>query len=72
MLAVPFWSLIIPWYFQSRLFGYLGPFMLAAIVSYRIFFKRGVKDDKLAFRIWNLWIVSIYTILFHVRSQAWT
>jgi 4-hydroxybenzoate polyprenyltransferase len=65
-LAVPFWSLLMPCYFQSQLLGYLCPFILGTIVSFRIFTKRKVEDDRLTFRLWNLWIISLYTIPFYI------
>ncbi|KAF2679343.1 hypothetical protein K458DRAFT_480422 [Lentithecium fluviatile CBS 122367] len=65
-LAVPFWSLFIPWYFQSHLLGWVGPIILATVVSYRISLRRNKTDDKVTFVCWNLWIVSLYAVPFYI------
>jgi len=67
-LAVPLWSGLIPWYFQSNALGYLGPNIMAAVVGYRFLLKRTIGDDKISFRFWNVWIVSLYVVPFYVGA----
>lgn len=65
-LAMPFWSILIPWYFGTHPVGYIGPTLLAAVLAYRFLVKREREDDKKSFRIWNLWMISLYTVPFYV------
>ena len=69
-VAVPIWPVLLPWLFESQTFGYIGPAFLGMIIACRYLTKRGKQDDKGSFRLWNLWIVSLYTIPFHISESV--
>ena len=55
-------SLFSPWFWGLALWAYLCPVILGAIVSLRSLVNRSVMDDKITFRLWNLWMVAIYCL----------
>ncbi|KAF2012922.1 hypothetical protein BU24DRAFT_425524 [Aaosphaeria arxii CBS 175.79] len=61
-ILVPFWTLlVIGFWWTFSLPAVLGA-IIAAFVSWRVLNRRTVRDDKLTFRIWNLWIITIYAM----------
>ena len=63
-LAVLFWSFVVPWYWTSRPLGYALPLGLGSVVACRTWSKRKVGEDKLTFKLWNLWLVNLYILPF--------
>ena len=63
-IAVPMavWCLFVPYYWGMSTSGYVVPVSLALVVIVRTLTKRSVKDDKLTFRVWNIWLVSLYLL----------
>ncbi|KAK5991666.1 Fumagillin beta-trans-bergamotene synthase [Cladobotryum mycophilum] len=63
-IAVPmvFWSIFCPVYIGSPLVGFAISAGLGGLVAVRSLLKRSVPTDKMTFRLWNLWLVSIYTL----------
>ena len=63
-IAVPvvLWTGLVPWYWQMRISGYVVPILLGLCVVYRTLTKRNIEDDKLTFRLWNIWLVSLYIL----------
>lgn len=60
---VPFWSLFCPAYIGgSSVAIYAMPVGLGAIVAARSSLLRRVLADKRTFQLWNLWLVSIYSL----------
>ena len=71
-VAIPmvFWCWFIPWYWNLGWVGYPAPVMLGNSVAYRTLLKRNTKDDKLTFRIWNIWLVTLYASpLWNIASR---
>ena len=64
IIAYPviFWSLVCPWYWGVDNSGYMVPVALGVTVAYRTLMKRCMVDDKRTFRVWNIWLVSLYTL----------
>lgn len=58
-VAVGFWSVFCPWFTHTPSL-YTAPPMLGAIVMYRTLTQKTVSEDKLTFKIWNLWLVALY------------
>lgn len=58
------WSWLVPAYLGSTVVGYLAPVMLGLLVSTRSLSRRTVQEDKTTFRIYNIWLVSIYLLPF--------
>ena len=63
-IAIPtiIWSWICPWFWSVSLEGYIGPLFLGHLVAARTLSKRSVSSDKNTFRLWNLWLVSLYCL----------
>jgi len=61
-ISVSTFSLFCPWFWDLMPWAYLGSVILGASVSLRSLIYRSVKDDKVTFRLWNLWIVAIYCL----------
>ena len=59
-VAVALWSLLCPVTFGLPFAAYVVPVSLAMVIAWRIFAKRNVVEDKHTFRIYNVWIVSLY------------
>ena len=56
------WSIACSWYWQAGLCTYLIPVLLGCSVAVRTCFKRTVEADRSTFRVYNLWLVSLYSI----------
>lgn len=56
------WSWLCPWLWGSSLAGYVLPVVLGATVIVRTLRERSEKGDKVTFRWWNLWLVSVYLL----------
>ena len=61
-VAMSFWSVFCPWFWSLSLYGYLAPVVLGYTIAYRSLTKRSVKEDKMTFRIWNVWMIMVYTL----------
>lgn len=61
---VMLWSLICPLYWTSRWWVCMIPLGLGGTITYRYLAKRSVKDDRVTFAIWSLWMVSLYSLPF--------
>ena len=59
-LAIPIWSWLCPLYWSSKFSGFLIPVVLGFCISGRSLAKRTVVDDRDTFRLYNVWLVSIY------------
>ena len=63
-IAVPMgvWCGVCPWFWESAWIGYAVSCPLALIVVGRTLVRRSVREDKVTFRLWNLWLVSVYSL----------
>lgn len=61
-VPVLLWCWATPWLWRSSIMGYIAPVFLGLIVAVRILTERSEKGDKNTFRLWNLWLVSIYLL----------
>ena len=63
-VAIPLtmWSLFCPAFWQLGIGGFVPSVILGTIVVWRLFSKRTVKADRITFRIYNMWIVSLYVL----------
>ncbi|KAI1370976.1 UbiA prenyltransferase family [Hypoxylon crocopeplum] len=57
-----FWGLFCPYFWNSTWVGYAITTSIACTISYRSLAFRTVRDDKITFRIWNAWMVSLYVL----------
>lgn len=60
--AMAVWCWLSSWLWRSTWIGYVGPVSLGLTVMLRTLLYRSVVADKNTFRIWNLWLVSIYLL----------
>jgi 4-hydroxybenzoate polyprenyltransferase len=69
-IALPllFWSWFCPRFWSLPLAGYVGPCLLGSTIAYRTLMKRSVQEDKTTFKMWNLWLVMLYSL---PMSRAW-
>ena len=72
-IAMVVWSIVCPTFWQLGLGTYAMSMITAAIITFRTLTKRTVSDDKLTFRIWNLWMVMLYLMpLFkRIKGDSW-
>ncbi|KAI0435841.1 UbiA prenyltransferase family [Xylaria telfairii] len=56
------WAPVCPVFWQSSWLGYAITMPWALLVAWRTLMFRGVEEDKQTFRLWNIWIMSIYLL----------
>lgn len=61
-ITVGFWSLFCPAFWQTQTVGFAATICLGMIVTARFLLKRTVEADKTSFRVYNLWIVSLFLL----------
>ena len=63
-IAIPMtvWSCITPRLWRSSIVGYTTPAILGAVIAVRTLSVRSERGDEMTFRLWNLWLVSIYLL----------
>lgn len=63
-IAVPvaIWSWFCPAFWQLGVRGSAASMVLGLIIISRILSKRTVKDDRISFRIYNMWIISLFML----------
>jgi 4-hydroxybenzoate polyprenyltransferase len=63
-IAVPMvvWCWATPWLWRSSTLGYVAPVALGLTVAVRTLKERSERGDRNTFRIWNLWMVSVYLL----------
>ncbi|KAI1811708.1 UbiA prenyltransferase family [Poronia punctata] len=61
-VSMSFWGIFCPLLWGCGWLGYVCSISLAFAVASRSLVLRNVEADKTTFKIWNLWIVCIYTL----------
>lgn len=63
-VAVPVmvWSVVCPAYWMMSIWGYIAPVMLGCLVIARLFLWRDVVADRLTWKFWSLWMMSLYLL----------
>jgi 4-hydroxybenzoate polyprenyltransferase len=56
------WGLFCPFFWRSGWLGYVSTTPLAHAVALRTLLLRTVEADKTTFKIWNVWIICLYTL----------
>ena len=72
-VAMVVWSIACPTFWHLGPGTYAISMITAAVVAFRTLTKRSVADDKLTFRVWNLWMVMLYLMpLFKwIKGDSW-
>lgn len=63
-IAIPvmFWSIVCPAYWRMSFCWYAMPLATGLIVVIRLLTLRSVASDKSTWRLWNVWITSVYSL----------
>ena len=61
-LPISFWGWFCPYFWRLPLPTYLVSMTLGTVIAFRTLARRSVEDDKLTFRLWNVWISILYTL----------
>lgn len=73
MTALPliFWSFFSPWFWGVHALEWMLFTTMGLVIASRTLTMREVSDDKTTFKIWNAWMVFLYTlpIISHIRSN---
>ena len=69
-LPIIFWSLFCPAYWTLNLLGFVTPLMLGSIISFRVLWVRTRTGDKNTFKLWNLWMLTMYCLPLVKRCQG--
>ena len=56
------WSLLCPQFWQVGVFGHVMVAVVGLVIVVRTLTKRKVEDDRLTFKVWSVWIISIYAL----------
>ena len=61
-IAVPVlvWSLVCPAFWNLSSWGFILPVMLGCVVAGRVLLKRKMQEDATTWRVWSLWLISLY------------
>ena len=70
VVPIGIWSWFCPTFWQISIEGFATSVILGIIIVWRIFFKRTVEADRNSFRIYNMWIVSLYLLPLIKRSSG--
>ena len=73
MTALPliFWSFFSPWFWGVHALEWMLFTAMGLVIASRTLTMREISDDKTTFKIWNAWMVFLYTlpIISHIRSE---
>ncbi|KAI9842227.1 MAG: hypothetical protein M1837_007372 [Sclerophora amabilis] len=63
-VAIPmmFWSFACPAFWGLGVYAYIAPAVLGSLVAVRALMLRGVESDELTWKLWSLWISSLYIL----------
>lgn len=61
-ISVGIWSCFCPWFWQLGAKGFGASVILGASLLWRTLTVRTVKADKITFRIYNMWIISLFSL----------
>ena len=63
-VAVPVmvWSMVCPTYWMLDVWGFIAPVTLGCLVVVRLFLWRDVAADRLTWKFWSLWMMSLYLL----------
>ena len=60
VFLLPSWWLIAPSFWRTGLAGYILPLFLSMLIALRMLCLTNRADDKVSFRLWNVWVIAIY------------
>lgn len=64
VLFVLFWSMVCPLFFQAAWWTYIGTVAVGIWVAVAVIQPKDVSNDKLAFKRWSVWVMTLYSLPF--------
>jgi 4-hydroxybenzoate polyprenyltransferase len=61
-VVIIFFSLMVPSFWRMDLSGYFLPVLLGTVIAGRTLFLKTLASDKQTFRLWCLWLTSLYCL----------
>ncbi|KAH8651830.1 UbiA prenyltransferase family [Tricladium varicosporioides] len=61
-VMITLWSWVCPAFWEVGHVGFIAPVILGLLIVARYIWVRTVKDDRSTYRIYNLWIVSLFVL----------
>ena len=62
VVSICFWSILCPMFWRLRAESFVLPCIFGAIVCGRFLFNRSAEEDRMSYRLYNIWIVCIYLL----------
>lgn len=62
LVAMTFWSVFCPFYWQTGTAGYILIGVLGMWAGWRTMFRTSVAEDRITFTIYNVWLMGIYSL----------
>lgn len=62
VVPVTVFSLFCPAFWGLSVYGYLFPVVLGGVIDFRTLTVMGVKADRLTFKVWCIWGISLYAL----------
>lgn len=62
VVPIAVWSLLCPRFWQVGIMGYVVVAVFGSVIGVRTLTKRRLEDDRLTFKLWSVWIISIYAL----------
>ncbi|MCJ1263531.1 hypothetical protein MMC22_003401 [Lobaria immixta] len=60
--AVMGWSVSVPGFWKTSFAAYVLPFVIGSILAFRVLVLRNVKEDQKTWKMWCIWIGSLYLL----------
>lgn len=70
-VIVMLWSMLVPLYWQAWAVGGVPAIVLGATISLRTLMCRTVRQDRVTFHIYNVWLMSIYSLPLCARRMQY-
>lgn len=61
-IGVSLWSFAAPTFWEASLAGYAAPVVLGLFVAHRVLSKHTCQEDARTFKLWNIWIMTVYLV----------
>ena len=60
--SMTLWSVLCPKFWELGIISYATSLSLSTLIALRSLSKTSIEDDKQTFRLWNLWLVLLYSL----------
>ena len=59
-IPVVAWSFVCPAFWMLNIYGYILSTTVGSLIAFRVLVKRSKADNKITWRLWCLWMTSLY------------